>query len=173
MAQLEFYFNDVERFELVEFILSKNTEIIIDKLYPSREFETIKNLDDLKKNLEENRVRYFLINNNYKLEELDFLEIDFDNEKKYKISQRVGGPYIDLVFYLGYSKDSTIKYKSSSIDYYAKFIHYRSYEEYKVPENLKIYYKELITFIKSKCINIKKNNKSYWISKKILKENNI
>lgn len=169
MPQFEFYINDSERKEIVRYILLKKTIIVIDKLYPSKNYEILKTESDLIDNLKNEHVRYFLIDNSYKIEDLDFLDIDFGDNVKYKISQRVGGPYIDLVFYLGNSEDAIIKYKSSSVDYYGKFIHCNSYEEFKASEELKTYYKGLVTFIKSKCTSIKKNNKTYWIGKEVLK----
>lgn len=170
MPQFEFYINDNEREEIIKHILLKKTEIIIDKLYPSKNYETLKTANDLIYNLNKEHVRYFLIDESYRIENLDFLDIDFDDNIKYKISQRVGGPYIDLVFYLGHTDDATIKYKSSVVDHYARFVHYNNCVEFKASTELKVYYKELVNFIKSKCTAIKKNNKTYWISKEILNE---
>jgi methionyl-tRNA synthetase len=170
MPQFEFYINDSERKEIVNHILLKKTKIIPDKLYPSERYETLKTENELIDNLNEGYVRYFLIDESYEIEDLDFLDIDFEDGVKYKISQRIGGPYIDLVFYLGNSEDATIKYKSSSIDYYAKFIHRSSSDEFKATEELKQYYKEIVKFIKIKCTTIKKNGKTYWISNEVLKE---
>ena len=80
-------------------------------------------------------VSKFLLNSSYTIEPLDFLEIDFDEGSRFKISQRVGGPYIDLFFFLGYSDDAQILYKRSWIDHYACFLHQNSNEEYKVSES--------------------------------------
>lgn len=170
MPQFEFYIDDNEREEVINFILSKKTEIIIDKLYLSKKYETLKSANDLIENLKKEHVRYFLVDSSFRIEDLKFLDIDFDEGTKYKISQRVGGPYIDLVFYLGYHDDATIPYKSSILDHYSKFIHCNSHEEFYATSETKLYYKELVKFIKSKCIAIKKNNKTYWVSKKILEE---
>lgn len=168
MPQFEFYINDNERQEIVKYILLKKTKIVIDKLYPSKNYEILKSENELTDNLNKEHVRYFLIDKSYEIEEIEFLDIDFEDSVKYKISQRVGGPYIDLVFYLGNSEDAIIKYKSSSIDYYSKFIHINSSEEFKATQELKAYYKDLVAFIKSICVPAKKNDKTYWIGKEVL-----
>ena len=41
MPGFNFSFNDAERIELVEFILSKGTQFVHDTLYPSKTFEVI------------------------------------------------------------------------------------------------------------------------------------
>lgn len=71
---------------------------------------------------------------------------------KYNINQRKGGPYIDLFFYRGFSEDAVVRYKSSELDIYSKFIHVDSYEEFKAKEDLIAYYKLIEN-------NIRKNSK--------------
>jgi len=170
MAEISFYINDKERTELIEFILSKGTEVVPDILYPTKRYKVISSVEHYISAMEKDMCKYFLLDDNYTFEPLDFLEIDFESGNQYKISQRIGGPYIDLSFYLGYSDDATIPYKRSWLDHYARFIHYKSYEEFKAPEELKAYYKEIVKFIKGKCKSVKKNGRTYWVSKEVLKE---
>lgn len=93
----------------------------------------------------------------------------FFEEPKYSVYQRKGGPYIDASFYLGYAEDATIPYKVSIIDYYEKFIHYDSYEEFKAPNELKDYYGELVRFIKKMCQKVEVGKRKFWVSKEVLK----
>jgi hypothetical protein len=173
MPEFNFYFNDAERRELVEFILSKGTQIVADSLYPSKKFEVISSLEDYNNAMENEKCKYFLLDSSYTTEPLDFQEIDFDEGSKFKISQRVGGPYIDLFFFSGYSDDAEILFKRSWLDHYARFLHQNSNDEYKVSEELKTYYKDIVRYIKSKCNSIKKNGSTYWISNEVLEEMNL
>jgi hypothetical protein len=172
MPHFDFYISDEERYKLIDFILSKEADLIVDKLYENKQYKTITSKNDFIENINQENVRYFLTHNSYFSENLDFLEIDFDGIKKYKISQRVGGPYIDIVFYLGYSVDAIVKCKPSVIDYYTKFQSKSNFEEFKVPNELKNFYKEIIDFIKKMCERYKINNKTYYVGKEALIEIN-
>ncbi|KFF11145.1 hypothetical protein [Flavobacterium hydatis] len=172
MTLFNFYVNDEERKELINFILSRLTKIIPDVLYESKEYKTVENVQDFNKCMENKDIRYFLLDSSYVIEDLDFLEIIIENNARYKISQRIGGPYLDLVFYLGHAEDATIPYKRSELDFYPRFIHLNSTEEFKATTELKSYYSDVVKFIKTRCRSVKRNGKLYWISKEVLKEIN-
>ncbi len=173
MAQFNFYINDNDRIKLIDFILSKRTKIIPDLLYESKKYRILEDVEDFNECMKNKDIRYFLLDYIYTSEDLDFLEIVIKNNTRYKISQRVGGPYLDLVFYLGYAEDSTIPYKRSELDFYSRFIHLNSTDEFKAPLELKDYCSEIVKFVKSMCRLVKKNGKKYWISNEVLKEINI
>ena len=99
MALFNFYINDEERIELINFILIKGTKIIPDVLNEIKEYKTLKNIDDFKKCMKNKDIRYFLLDSSYVTEDLDFLEIIIDNNPRYKISQRVGGPAVRSVLF--------------------------------------------------------------------------
>ncbi|MFD2938501.1 hypothetical protein [Flavobacterium notoginsengisoli] len=170
MAQFEFYINDNDRIKLVNFILSKRTNIIPDLLYESKKYRILEDTEDFNNCMKNRDIRYFLLDSSYASEDLNFLEVLIENKTKYKISQRVGGPYLDLVFYLGHAEDSTIPYKRSELDFYSKFIHLNSTDEFKASVELKAYYSQIVKFIKSQCRSVKKNGKNYWISNEVLQE---
>jgi hypothetical protein len=168
MAQFKFYINDEERKDLINYILSKGTKIIPDLLYSASEYKTVKNTDDFFNYLENEQVGFFLLDDNYETEPLIISKNRFFKEPKYSIYQRKGGPYIDIVFYLGFAEDARVPYKCCIIDYYGRFIHYDSYEEFKATEPLISYFKDVVKFIKSKCKCVKTYGKSDWISKEVL-----
>ena len=98
MAYFEFYISDNERKEIVKYILLKETKIVIDKLYPSKNYEILKTEDELIDNLNKEYIRYFLIDNTFTIEPLINSKNNFFEEPTFSIYQRKGGPYIDLVF---------------------------------------------------------------------------
>lgn len=170
MAEFNFYINDKERIEVISYILSKGTRIIPDNGYQSEQYRVIQSLNDYIEGVKKEEHKYFLIDDLFTFEPLLNNKNRFREKPLYSIEQRKGGPYIDLCFFLGYSQDTVIPYKRSWLDYYSRFIHYNSYEEYKAPEELKLYFKDLVRFIKTKCKSIKKNGKTFWISNEVLNE---
>lgn len=170
MAQMEFYFNDTERLELFNFIYLKGGEFIPDTFFKTDKPELITNYNEFLSCQQNDSTHFFLIDKVYSLEPLLISKNRFIKEDKYSINQRKGGPYIDFSFYRGYANDSIIKYKSSIVSIYPKFIHYNNHEEFKAPEILKKYYGDIVKYIKSKCKVVKIDKKNYWISEDVLKE---
>jgi hypothetical protein len=165
MAEFNFYITDKEREEFIDFILSKGSALIPDNSYSTSEFYEIKTLEDYIKRAGSGEHKYFIIDNKFTFEPIIITKNRFSEKPLYSVYQRKGGPYIDLSFYLGYAEDAAIPCKSSRLDHYARFIQYNSYEEFKAPEELKTYFKDLVNFVKAKCKSVKKNGKAYWISK--------
>ena len=170
MPQFKFYINDSERKDLINYILSKGTKIIPALLYPTDKYITLSNTEEFFNHLKNQEIGFYLMDNSFELEPLVVSKNRFFEEPKFSIVQRKGGPYIDIDFYLGYADDAKVLYKCSIIDHYARFIHYDSYEEFRVSENLKDYYKDVIRFIKTLCKCVKKDGKMYWISKSVINE---
>lgn len=170
MADFNFYINDNERAELISFIISMGGKIIPDLRYPTNDYLICFSTDDYLKVLENGDCKFFVLDDRFSSEPIINSKNRFSKEPFYSIEQRKGGPYIDLIFYLGSSQDAAIPYKRSYISYYEKFIHYDSSTEFKAPDSLKAYYRIIIQFIKSKCKAIKKGGKTFWLSEKVIKE---
>jgi hypothetical protein len=173
MAQFKFYINDIERGILINYILSKKTKIIPDLMYSSNQFILVKNAKDFFDYLEDMKISFFLFDTSFELEPIIMAKNRFIEIPTYSIEHRTGGPYIDTAFYLGFSDDAKIPYKCSIIDYYGRFIHHNSFDEFKTPESLIIYFKDLVKFIKSMCKCVKKDGKNYWVSKVVADELNL
>ena len=170
MAEFNFYITDKEREELIGFILYNGSILIPDNDYSSSKYDEIKTLEEYIKRAGSGEHKYFIVDNKFTFEPIIISKNRFSEKPLYSIYQRKGGPYIDLSFYLGYAEDATIPYKSCWLAHYALYIHYKSYEEFKAPEELKVYFKTLVKFIKAKCRSIKRNGRTYWVSKEVLKE---
>jgi hypothetical protein len=170
MAEFNFYINDKERIEVISYILSKGSRIIPDNGYRSEYYRIIETLNDFIEGACNGEHKYFITDDSFTFEPLLNCKNRFSEKPLYSIEQRKGGPYIDLCFFLGYSEDSIIPYKRSCLDYYSRFIHYNSYEEYSVHGELKLYFKDLVRFIKTKCKSVKKNGRSFWMSNEVLNE---
>ena len=111
-----------------------------------------------------------MINELYTIEPLVIDLNKYTKEPTYRINQRKGGPYIDISYYRGFANDSNIPYQASYLDYYARFIHFDNYDEFKASAELKEYYNTIAKFIKSKCKVVKKNDKTYLIGLGALEE---
>eukprot|EP01132_Coremiostelium_polycephalum_P017076 gene17076-20481_t len=138
MARLEFYFNDTDRADLLEFIQANKGIVIPDKLYDSPCYKVIADYEELTGHLKNDISHYFLLNSEINVEPLVLGRNRFISEEKYYINQRKGGPYIDFSFYTGHAEDSVIPYRKSIIELYPKFIHFDSHQEFNVTVELPI-----------------------------------
>lgn len=169
MPSVDFYITDVERAELFDFI-SINDGILIPKMVlDSPSYTTIKDEKELIDYISNRTVSFFILSPQFQKEPLVVLKLN--DSGQYYISQRTGGPYIHISFFRGFADDSPVKQKSTEIFHYDRYMHYNSetYEEFKVSDELKDYYKNILRFLKSKCKQVvAKNGKKYWISKTLL-----
>jgi hypothetical protein len=179
MPEIKFYITDDERKELFDFISSNDGRFIPDLIYDTSEFYNIKNGEELIKCIYEKAASFFLISPAFQIEPLVIHQFAQKYERikgKYGIDQRTGGPYISLIFFTGFGKNTSIKYKCTNVFHYPRYLHHdweTNYGEFPVSEELKSYYKMIIKFLKSKCRQVKaKNGKKYWVSK-TLKEADI
>lgn len=170
MAQMEFYFSDSEIEELFRYISSKGGGFIPDLLYESDKYIVLDTYQELKEIQQTKTAHFFLIDDFYFMEPLVVTQNRYLKGVNYYINQRKGGPYIDFMFFRGYSEDSTIHYRRSEVSIYPRFIHANGDEEFKATDELKKYYKDVVRYIKSQSKQIVKNNKRYWIGYEVLQE---
>ncbi|WP_286776782.1 hypothetical protein [Sphingobacterium sp. UBA2074] len=177
---MEFYFNDNEIKNLFEFLMSIEGKLIPDLLYEDSNYRILRNYEDFDSILKYQTVHFFLISDSFQIERLLVTENRYiKGGNKYGINQRKGGPYIDLFFYRGFSEDATVKYKRSEIDIYGKFIHVNSSQEFKATEELTVYYKLIVDYIRKRSKRIKIGTKKHYIGfellndKEFLEQNNI
>lgn len=170
MAEFNFYINEKERAELISYILSKGTKIVPDAMYSTEEYLILNSIEDYFHAMNIGECKFFLLDNIYTKEPILNSRNRFSEKPIYSIEQRKGGPYIDLFFFLGHSSDAIFPYKRSWLSYYDRFIHYNSYEEFKVPESLKVYFRDLVRFIKTICRSVKRSGKTFWVSEEVLEE---
>ena len=174
MPEMEVYITDEERMELFEYVRDNNGIFIPDLNLDKPEIVKIQSKEELVKCIYEQVVGFYVLSPRFQVEPLtlDQFEEKYKVYKgKYYIIQRRGGPYIRFGFYRGFADDAPIKYKSTTIFHYARYIHYNDFEtyyEFPASEELKEYYKMIIKFLKSKCRRITaKNGKKYWVSKSL------
>jgi hypothetical protein len=168
MPDFKFYFTQAERIELIDYLLKERFIIVNVKEYAEQNYDIITSIEDFNQAYSRNEIRFFLLRDDFTFEKLEFIKIS--SRPFYFINQRVGGPYIDLTFYLGYADDDYIKYKSSWIRHYPRYIHIGKTDEYKVPDNLKAAYSKILKFIKSKTKTVKVKELNFTVSKSILSE---
>jgi len=170
---IKFYFNDHEIQKLIEFIISINGKIIPDLLFKDSNYQIVEKYEDFDSILKYQTIHFFLISDSFQIERLLVTENRYIKEgNKYGINQRKGGPYIDLFFYRGFSEDATVKYKCSEIDIYSKFIHVDSCEEFKATEELIVYYKLIVDYIRKRSKRIKIGTKKHYIGLERLNDKN-
>lgn len=167
MPEQKFYISDSEREQLFDFISANKGEFIPDLIYNTPQYEIIQTKEELSECIDTKVVGFYIVASSFQTEPMVLRKLDIDGPK-YKIDQRTGGPYIHISFYRGFADDAAIKHKSTIMFYYARYMHYDSdiYEEFKAPDELKLYYNTLVKYLKSKCKQITSSNgKKYWVSK--------
>jgi hypothetical protein len=179
MPEMDIYITDEERMELFEYVRDNDGVFIPNETFDKPETIQIQSKEELIKCIYEQVTSFFVLSPRFQTESLRFGQFEVNDEKykdyeyyeyykgKYYIMQRYGGPYISLSFYRGFADDAIIKYKSTVIDHYARYIHKDTLcDEFRASEELKEYYKMLTKFLKSKCRRITaKNGKKYLVSK--------
>lgn len=167
MAQFKFYISSNERKQLVSYLLECDAYLIPAKILPSKSLIKLKDLNEFDELLERKIIGFYILHNDYSYLPFEFGEL---GESKYIIHQKIGGPYIDINFYLGYSEDAIFPYKFTVIDHYSKFINPFSNKEFVVPDELVAFYKLIIKYIKSICQSIRYNNKIIWVGHEVIQE---
>lgn len=168
---MKFYFNDNEVKDLFAFLTSIEGKLIPDLLYEDYNYRILRSYEDFDSILRYQTIHFFLISDSFQIERLLVTENRYIKEgNKYAINQRKGGPYIDLFFYRGFSEDATVKYKLSEIDIYSKFIHLDSYQEFEATEELIVYYKLIVDYIRKRSRRIKIGAKKHYIGLELLND---
>ena len=170
MAQIKFYITDQERIDLFHYIRQQGGELVPDLLYQTESYVTVANTEQFVHLQQNETIRFFIISPSFQFEPLVMLNHKL-NIPRYSVSQRVGGPYIDIAFYRGHADDAVVQHKSTILDYYARFIHHNNHDEFKATEELKAFYNLIVKYVKSISKNrLMPNGKRYLISHKAFEE---
>ncbi len=176
MPQAKFYITDSERMELFDFITDNKGSFIPELIYDKPEFTKIQTKEELIECIYEQTVGFYILSPQFQIEPIPFSKFDekYKNKGKYLIMQRTGGPYISIGFYRGFAEDAPIKYKATDIYHYARYLHHdwqTHFGEFTATGELKLYYKSILQFLKTKCRRVTaKNGKKYWVSKTLPEE---
>lgn len=168
MPDTSFYIENDSRKLLFDYISSIGGQIIPDLHYEKPEFKFIESNEEFLNYIDSKTVRFFIISNKFKEQELVMSKNRYLEKPTYHIVQRLGGPYIDLALYRSFSENATVKYKRTDIGYYAKFLDRNDLSiEYKTNSEIKKFYSEIIKYLKSICSVKTISNKKYYIDKNI------
>ncbi len=175
MPQAEFYITDSERMELFDFITDNKGSFIPGLLLDKPEFTKIQTKEELIECIYEQTIRFYIVSPQFQIEPIPISKNKFFTEEdKYSLMQRTGGPYISIGFYRGFAEDAPIKYKATDIYHYARYLHHdwrTHFGEFAATGELKLYYKSILQFLKTKCRRVTaKNGKKYWVSKTLPEE---
>lgn len=178
MPEVKFYISDEERKELFDYVRENEGEFIPKLIYPEPKYEAITDRDDFIDCIYNKVVGFFILSPRYQVEPMGISELTPGN---YSIYAKQGGPAIMIHFYRGFAEDASILYKSTIMYHYPRYIDYgwvrnkyETYMDYPVPDELKEYYKMINKFLRSKCKRIVgRNGKKYWVSKKVLEEEDV
>ncbi|MBC7884151.1 MAG: hypothetical protein H7X99_01650 [Saprospiraceae bacterium] len=175
MAEINFYINDLERGELFDFLFSNEIRLYPSKKYNSSNLEVVENRKKFLEAIEEEAIRFYCISKHFSVYTLYLEKNEFSkNENSYYIKDKYGGPYFDISFYRGFADDAGLRYKCTSLFHYPRYIKLQEeYEEFKVNDELKEYFRRTIEFLKSKCKKVKVNDRFYWVSIDVCKEINL
>lgn len=165
MPQIDFYLNIEEKCNLIELILENNGILIPELNYDSPEYHIIHDINEYNDFTMENSL-FFILLKSYMKYPLKFDYFEKDNQKKFYIMQRYGGPYID--FYSSGSIEGNF-IGSGAISYYPYFYDDKNLSFYP-PIELIEFYKTITKYIKSITLPYKTQKRKYLIGKKLIQE---
>jgi hypothetical protein len=169
MAQLDFYLNGNDKNSLVSYVLSEGGYLVPDINYNGPKFNVIDNLEDYQLHVNQNRL-LFILHNSYSKQSLTWRKIQKENKTVYYIPQRVGGPTIDFYSPGLIEKDGQHYIGPGNVSHYPSYFDTALNSYLSVSEELKLFYKRLISQIKKNSYAIKLNKRTYWIGNGAIKD---
>ncbi|WP_312508875.1 hypothetical protein [Chryseobacterium culicis] len=168
MPDTSYYIDDHSRVKLFDYILSLNGKIIPDLNYSDENFIIISCSDQFLDFIDHKTVRFFIISDKFSEEELVMKKNRFSETPIYNIVQRMGGPYIDFALYRGFSESAKVPFKRTDIGYYTKFLDKNDLSiEHITNNNVKVFYNEMIKFVRGMCDMRQVDGKKYYIDKSL------
>ncbi len=159
MAELNLFFNLKEREDFVRYCFNQECIIVPDSDYEDNSYYLIKNMEQYLNYIEE-CVGFFIISDKYKRFPLEMRSFEKNDQKKYYIRQRYGGPSID--FYTPFFAEKKYnKVGPGLISIYPFYYHYN--EKFIPDDELKRVYNLLVSYIRKKSKRVKIGKKNYWI----------
>ena len=164
MAELDFYFNKQEKRELINFLLENNCKFVPDNSegglmrYDSPNYKELSSMEEIEPFLEHN-VMFFIIHNDYLIAPFEMEDFQKDGINKYYISQKYGGPSIDMCLYETAEKKQNVPTGFVSIYPYNII----NGENIKASESLKSFYGKVVKYIKKRSKLFRFTKRSVWI----------
>lgn len=158
MAQIDFYFNRLEKKKLLVFLLENGCKLVPDEHLDSPSYKICESVEDLEFFLDEN-VIFFITHKNYTIAPLVMDDFDKEGSVKYYISQKYGGPAMSM--YLNGIAEKEGNYAINFLLIYPFYM--INCEKVQASESLKAFYKKILLYIKrcSKVFHYSK--RSVWI----------
>lgn len=158
MAELDFYFNKKEKKELISFLLESECKFIPDDNTELPSYITLQNIEEIEPYLEGN-IKFFIIHNDYTFSNFEMREFKKEGRTKYYISQKYGGPAMDI--YLNGIAEKKDIVATGNISIYSYYI--INGENIKASVNLRSFYEKVVKYIKKRSKVFRFTKRSVWI----------
>jgi hypothetical protein len=165
MPQIDFFLNEDERIQLIQYAFKIGCKVIPDLHYHNDEFETAIDLESYLKFCSDSPF-LFLINKKYSFYPLEFDFYEETNTRIYFIKKRYGGPSIDFFSpIIGEKEDNTIG--PGYIGIYPFYFH--NNRKIVPTKELTDVYNLLSSFIRKISIKVELVNRIYWVGNTTIK----
>ncbi len=164
MPELGFYFDESDISDVVQRCFDEGAFLVSDRNYNEPRHDEINNLSEFKSYREAGGPNlFFIISYAYFDCPLEMRPMVKDGLQKYFISQKNGGPTIDLYCPRTFSKDGAEFIPACSISHHSTYWNTKRQRMARPPESLKALYKKLTKAIKERSIVTKSKHRAFLV----------
>lgn len=159
MPQVDFFFCRQDKMQLADFIFKSGAHMVLEDNYSSQDYTSISTLEEYKKNIIDNNVLMFVINDEFMMHPLEWDTFEKEGTSKFFIRQKHGGPTIDF-----YSPGMIELEKRIGPGFLAAHsFYYSGCNKFLPNEKYKALFKAFSSFIKKNSKPVKLQKRTYWI----------
>lgn len=173
MAEIEFFFNRKDEELLINKIFEYKGNFIPTKSYDIPKYDIIRLLNTFNEFRDNSIDRQFVIifDEYYESEfQIDKYISKIDYKIKYSISQKNGGPSLQLSCCRTFTKNNKNYITSGSLGYYDKYWSTKLDDEIRTPDEIRNIYKELGKIVRKNSEKYKALSRIYFIGENLKKE---
>jgi hypothetical protein len=172
MPEIEFYFNPAEQRQCIEFIFSKGAVMIPDMFYAKMQAVFIHNIQEYDALVYDAIhfpiVRYYISHQSFTKFPFKFSLIKREEGEVYSISLEYGGPVIDIT---PSRINDTILIVGGSIHHYPYVYIKEDFTQTEAAsEEIKLFYKDMVRYIKTNSKPLKEHKRIYRIGKQTIED---
>jgi hypothetical protein len=168
MPQLDVFFDESDTTELIRKLLERSCYLVPDLNfpYPSADEWIIHNVDEyLRCRAQTPEGLFFALSPEYSVSPLEFREIQKEGRKVFYISQKTGGPTLDLFLSKSFDKGGKRYLSSGFIGYHPEFWNTATRRMESPPQPLKTLFSEIRRELKKHGIRKSSGKRTFWIGK--------
>jgi hypothetical protein len=165
MPQTDFYFSRADLKLIIEFVCDEGGRIVVDRHYFSPDYPEYRSWADVEAFVpDQGNFGVFLISREWERSRLEIHNFIRDGRTIYYISEKNGGPTINVSISQPVTKNGQRTLGQGSIHYCPRFWNPLS-EEMEVPsEELKSFYKRIVTLLKKGATKVRWGPRTYYVT---------